>query len=58
MYNNDMSAEVFNNAIELECQKTDLRKYIGNGYRSFAYMTDFDKNGKIILFGYDTVGNP
>ena len=53
-----MSAEVFNNAIELECPKEDLRKYIGPGYRSFSYMTDFEKNGKIILFGYDTVGNP
>ena len=38
-----MSAEVFNNAIELECPKEDLRKYIGPGYRSFSYMTDFEK---------------
>lgn len=54
-----MSAEFFNKAIYLDdVPKQDLRKYIGNGYRSIAYMTDQDKQGKIILMGFDTYDHP
>ena len=33
------------------------KKYIGPGYRSACYMTDADKKGSIVLFGYDLAGN-
>ena len=55
-----MSESVFNNAIDL----TDIPKdqwrsqYIGNGYRNVFYTTDHNREGRIILFGYDLVGNP
>lgn len=31
---------------------------IGPGYRNVCYMTDSQKNGNIVLFGYDPAGNP
>lgn len=55
-----MSESIFNNAIDLsEVPFEEWRKnYIGDGYRSACYMTDFQKNGRIVLFGYDKAGNP
>lgn len=55
-----MSEEIFNNAIYLDDvpQNEWRQKYIGPGYRYVCYTTDQDRNGKIILFGYDLVGNP
>ena len=55
-----MSSSVFNNAIDLtDIPQSDWRKsYIGNGYRNVVYTTDVDRNGRIILFGYDLAGNP
>lgn len=38
--------------------KNQWKNYIGNGYRSVAYKTDVNRNGQIILFGFDTAGNP
>ena len=53
-----MSETVFNNAIYLEDIPRDhWKKYIGNGYRSVAYLTDHNRNGQIVLFGFDPVGN-
>ena len=55
-----MSEEVFNKAIDL----TDVpqyqwrRDYIGPGYRNIFYTINHDKEGQIVLFGYDLVGNP
>lgn len=55
-----MSEEIFNNAIYLDDvpQNEWRQKYIGPGYRYVCYTLDQDRNGKIILFGYDLVGNP
>lgn len=55
-----MSESIFNNAIDLsEVPFEEWRKtYIGPGYRSACYMTDHERKGRIILFGYDTTGNP
>lgn len=54
-----MSEEIFNDAIYLDdVPETDWLNYIGKGYRSVIYTTDHERNGRIILFGYDTVGNP
>lgn len=55
-----MSESIFNNAINLEeVPQDDWRKiYIGDGYRNIVYLTDHNRNGQIILFGYDKVGNP
>ena len=55
-----MSEEVFNNAISLEDIPQDdwRKKYIGNGYRNIVYMTDHNRNGQIVLFGYDLAGKP
>lgn len=53
-----MSETVFSNAIYLEDIPRDhWKKYIGNGYRSVAYLTDHNRNGQIVLFGFDPVGN-
>lgn len=53
-----MSETVFSNAIYLEDIPRDhWKKYIGNGYRSVAYLTDHNRNGQIVLFGFDLVGN-
>lgn len=50
---------VFDTAIDLsEVKFSEWGKYIGNGYRSCHYTTDADRNGQIILFGYDVNGNP
>ena len=54
-----MSESVFNNAIYLDdVPESDWLNYIGKGYRSVVYTTDSERNGKIILFGYDVSGNP
>ena len=55
-----MSELVFNNAIDLtDIPRDQWRKsYIGNGYRNVFYTTDYNREGRIILFGYDLVGNP
>lgn len=55
-----MSESVFNNAIDLtDVPRNQWRKsYIGNGYRNVFYTTDHNREGRIILFGYDLVGNP
>lgn len=51
---------IFNNAIYLDdVPKEQWKNYgIGRGYRSIIYTTDHDKNGKIILLGFDIDGNP
>lgn len=50
---------IFNDAIYLDdIPKEQWSKYIGRGYRSIVYMTDHEKNGRIILFGYDVEDNP
>ena len=55
-----MSESVFNNAIDLTDVPQDQwrKSYIGNGYRNVVYLTDHERNGRIVLFGYDLVGNP
>ena len=55
-----MSESIFNNAIDLSDIPFDdwRKKYIGPGYRSACYTTDYERKGKIIFFGYDLVGNP
>ena len=55
-----MSEEVFNNAISLEDVPQDQwrKLYIGSGYRNVFYTTDHNREGRIVLFGYDLVGNP
>ena len=55
-----MSEEVFNNAISLEGIPQDQwrKHYIGNGYRNIVYLTDHNREGQIVLFGYDLAGNP
>lgn len=53
-----MSETIFNNAIYLEdIPREQWKKYIGNGYRSVAYLTDHNRNGQIVLFGFDPAGN-
>lgn len=54
-----MSESIFSKAIYLEADEKSQWKdlYIGNGYRSIAYKTDADRNGQIILFGFDKQGN-
>lgn len=48
-----------NSAVYLDDIPFDQWKnYIGNGYRSCVYMQDAEKNGRIILFGFDKEGNP
>lgn len=60
MYYIVMSEEVFNNAIDLaDVPQDQWRKhYIGPGYRNVFYTTDHNKEGQIVLFGYDLAGNP
>jgi len=55
-----MSEEVFNNAVDLsEVPEEQWRaKHIGPGYRNVVYMTNHEKMGQIVLFGYDLAGNP
>lgn len=59
-YHIDMSESIFNDATYLEGIPQDQWRehYIGNGYRSVVYLTDHEKNGQIVLFGYDLEGNP
>ena len=55
-----MSEDVFNNAIDLgDVPRDQWRKhYIGPGYRNVFYTTNYDREGQIVLFGYDLAGNP
>ena len=55
-----MSNSLISNAIYLDdIPKSQWRQnYIGPGYRSACYKIDADRQGKIILFGFDPVGNP
>lgn len=53
-----MSESVFSKAIYLdEVPHDQWKNYFGNGYRSVAYLTDHERKGQIVLFGFDTVGN-
>lgn len=53
-----MQNSLFNNVIYLDdIPKEKWHDYIGNGYRSACYLTDAEKNGRIVLFGFDKVGN-
>lgn len=48
----------FNNAIYLhDIPKYEWCNYIGNGYRNVCYSVDSEKQGQIILFGYDKENN-
>ena len=50
---------IYDNAVDLtDIKPSEWGKFIGNGYRSCQYTTDHERNGQIILFGYDTNGNP
>lgn len=55
-----MSEEVMNNAVDLTDVPVDQwrAKYIGPGYRNVFYTTDHNRDGRIVLFGYDLAGNP
>ena len=55
-----MSNSLISNAIYLDdIPKIQWRQnYIGPGYRSACYKIDADRQGKIILFGFDPAGNP
>ena len=53
-----MSESVFSKAIYLdEVPHDQWKNYFGNGYRSVAYLTDHERKGQIVLFGFDTAGN-
>ena len=53
-----MSESVFSNAIYLdEVPHNQWKNYFGNGYRSVAYLTDHNRNGQIVFFGFDLAGN-
>ena len=55
-----MSESIFNNAIDLTDVPQDQwrKQYIGPGYRNIFYTTDHNREGRIVLFGYDLAGNP
>lgn len=55
-----MSESVFNNAIDLsDIPRDQWRKnYIGPGYRNVFYTTNHNREGQIVLFGFDLAGNP
>ena len=54
-----MSEELYNKMVYLEeTNKTSWKDIIGKGYRSCCYTTDYQKNGRIILFGFDKNDNP
>ena len=54
-----MSESIFNKAVYLDDVPFGewKKQYIGNGYRSVVYMTDHNKNGRIVLFGFDKNGD-
>lgn len=51
---------VFENSVDLtDVPESDWRsKYIGPGYRNCCYLTNHERNGTIVLFGYDHENNP
>lgn len=50
---------VLDTAIDLtDIPEENWKDYIGNGYRNCCYLTDHERKGQIILFGYDTFDNP
>lgn len=54
-----MSNSLISNAIYLEEEnKNSWKDVIGNGYRSVCYKVDSNRQGQIILFGFDTHDNP
>lgn len=54
-----MSDNIYNDAIYLDqVPKNEWDRHIGNGYRSISYTVDAFKNGRIILFGYNTNNEP
>ena len=55
-----MSELIFNNAIDLSDIPQDQwrKNYIGPGYRNVFYTTNHDREGRIVLFGFDLAGNP
>lgn len=55
-----MSESIFNDAIDLSDIPQDQwrKNYIGPGYRNVFYTTDHNREGRIVLFGYDLEGNP
>lgn len=50
---------IYNDAIYMDdVPKSQWKDYgIGKGYRSVCYMTDHEKRGRIVLFGFDANGN-
>ena len=54
-----MSNTLITNAIYLDDvnKETWIKNYIGLGYRSVCYNIDNNRNGQIILFGFDKNGN-
>lgn len=55
-----MNEDIYNNAIYLDDVPFEdwRKKYIGKGYANVCYTVDESHKGRIILFGYDLVGNP
>lgn len=55
-----MSETIFNSAVDLsDIPRDQWRKsYIGPGYRNVFYTTNHNREGQIVLFGYDLAGNP
>lgn len=52
-------ADIFDLAIDLtDVPEEKWNEFIGHGYRSCCYTTDHEKNGVILLFGFDTNENP
>lgn len=50
---------IYNDAMYLEDVPEDQwTNYIGKGYRSVSYSVDTNRNGQIILLGFNTVGEP
>jgi DNA polymerase elongation subunit (family B) len=49
----------FNNAIYLrDIPRQEYKNYFSNGYRTVCYRVDSDRQGQIILFGYDLENQP
>lgn len=50
---------IYDTAVDLtDVKRSEWPKFVGNGYRSVFYTTDHERNGRIVLLGYDTDGNP
>lgn len=54
-----MSENIFNSTIYLDdIPKEDWHNYIANGYRNICYILDNEKNGNIVLFGFNVHNEP